>query len=123
MSNRIHKECKVHGITEHCLWKNKYPVCVECNRQRVYQWRRDAKEKLVEAHGGACKNCGYNKCKRALQFHHLDPESKKFSISAFSSCMNYSKLLEESNKCILLCANCHAEIEDGCLKVKDFIDS
>ena len=44
---------------------------------RVKQWRNNVKNRLVEAFGGECGICGYNKCNRALQFHHLDPEEKE----------------------------------------------
>ena len=64
----------------------------------------------------ACEKCGYDKCKRALSFHHKDPESKLFTVGA----NNYFKkkkitreqFIEEMNKCMVLCMNCHMEIED-----------
>jgi len=104
--------CSKHNIERKRL-KNGKTVCIVCNRERVYKWRKDAKQKLVEIHGNKCKICGYNKCNRALQFHHVDPKNKSFSISAFNSVLNWDKMLEESYKCILLCSNCHAELEDG----------
>lgn len=113
----IMEECKVHGLTEFRQRKRGEKVCLQCNRDRVYQWRRDAKTKLVEMFGGKCVLCGYSKCNRSLQFHHLDPNEKEFNISAFSSCMNFSKLVEECKKCVLVCSNCHGEIEEGILEV------
>jgi hypothetical protein len=32
--------------------------------------------------GGECSICGYNKCVAALEFHHLNPSEKDFTISA-----------------------------------------
>lgn len=57
-----------------------------------------------------CAICGYNININALSFHHVNPEDKKFNLSINS--MNYkaSKIIQEINKCILLCANCHREI-------------
>ena len=54
--------------------------------------------------------CGYSKNFAALEFHHLDPVSKSFQLDLRSlSNRRWSAVLEESDKCILLCSNCHAE--------------
>ena len=71
------------------------------------------KRLLIEYKGGKCEQCGYNKCDGALQFHHIDPKEKDFTISQVNlNDTNFSidKIIEEVNKCQLLCANCHAEI-------------
>ena len=57
--------------------------------------------------------CGYDKCPTALQFHHLEPAEKKFSISHEGVTRSFAKLKAEAAKCVLLCANCHAEVESG----------
>lgn len=62
------------------------------------------KLKLVELSGGKCVRCGFNK-KHLLQFHHVDPSTKKFSIGRND--YRFSRLAEEAEKCILLCGNCH----------------
>ena len=69
------------------------------------------KHKLVVYKGGKCERCGYDKCEAALQFHHIDPTEKDFSISHINlgKEFNLEKLYQEVDKCILLCANCHAE--------------
>lgn len=61
-----------------------------------------------------CSKCGYKKCARALHFHHLNPDDKKFEISwaAFRG-VSIAKLENEIKKCVLLCSNCHAEIESN----------
>lgn len=78
--------------------------------ENVINWRNDKKEKLVEYKGGKCEICGYNKCLSALQFHHKNPEEKEFGLS--KKTYSFDKLKEEADKCILLCANCHAEIHN-----------
>lgn len=55
-----------------------------------------------------CQICGYNKCMRALEFHHKDPTQKDFGISRQLN-RNIDDLKAEVDKCILLCSNCHAE--------------
>ena len=112
----IEKVCSKHGFTTHYLVKNGnkvYSRCSKCRTEHVTEWRRKLKLKLVNLFGGKCKLCGYNKCIQALQFHHINPESKNFSISQFGNCRRFDKCVEEAKKCILLCANCHAEIENG----------
>lgn len=56
-----------------------------------------------------CAICGYDKCDAALDFHHTNPQDKKFSITRNSTRSNKS-IVKELNKCILLCSNCHREI-------------
>jgi hypothetical protein len=63
--------------------------------------------------GGKCVKCGYNKCIGALQFHHTDPSKKSFGIAEGYQRFSLAKLIEEAKKCILVCANCHSEIENA----------
>jgi hypothetical protein len=74
----------------------------------VIEWRKRKKEELVEYKGGKCNKCGYDKCLDALQFHHIDPKEKDFTISRKS--YSIERLKKEVDKCILVCANCHLEI-------------
>lgn len=73
--------------------------------------RHSIKQKLVEEAGGKCQRCGYNKCLRALEFHHLDPNEKDFGISTQLN-RDLDDLRKEISKCVLLCSNCHAEIHE-----------
>lgn len=75
---------------------------------RVVYWRKKVKAKLVDSKGGCCERCGYNKCIDALEFHHRNPNEKDFTISGKS--WSFQKLKEETDKCILVCSNCHKEI-------------
>lgn len=67
--------------------------------------------KIKEVRGGRCIRCGYNKCIKALEFHHLDPSQKDFTIS--NDHFKLLEAIEESKKCILLCSNCHKEFHDN----------
>ncbi len=75
------------------------------------------KQVLVNAFGGKCQICGYDKCLAALSFHHRDPSQKEFEISKFrkKDLENYV-LLRELEKTILLCENCHRELHSGRLQ-------
>lgn len=105
--------CANHGVTKFIIRKDGTSSCARCRAESVVEWRRRAKRTLVEEMGGACARCGYQRSIAALQFHHVDPQTKRFGLGrAMSSSME--ALREEAQKCILLCANCHAEVEHGC---------
>jgi len=66
---------------------------------------------LILEFGGACIGCGYKKNLSALEFHHLDPNEKEFTIDVRTlSNRNIDKIRNELKKCILVCSNCHQEI-------------
>jgi hypothetical protein len=67
------------------------------------------KDYAVKQFGGKCQICGYSKCLAALEFHHVDPSDKKFSPSSIIRRLKWEDALEELQKCILICANCHRE--------------
>ena len=73
--------------------------------------REKKKALMVKEHGGKCQRCGYKKCLRALQFHHIDPIKKDFHFSQGKD-LKLSSIKKELEKCELLCANCHAEEHD-----------
>jgi hypothetical protein len=78
----------------------------------IKKFRRRTKERLVKGMGGCCQICGYNKSLSALEFHHINPNQKDFTISSMKI-MNWEKIKNEAKKCILVCANCHREIHDN----------
>ena len=61
--------------------------------------------------GGSCNSCGYSKCIEALEFHHIDPLNKDFSISSANK--SWDKIKIELGKCVMLCANCHRELHNS----------
>ena len=89
----------------------------KCNKCRVTYYRNKTKQQAVEYKGGCCHFCGYDKCLNALQFHHIDPNQKEFSIGSYSY-NKFDYLKTELDKCLLVCANCHAEIHAGLIFVK-----
>ncbi len=76
-------------------------------------------EDLLALSDGKCLHCGYNKCKRALTHHHIDPKTKSFPLDA-TSLVSYKweKILIEKEKCLLLCQNCHAILHENERKLK-----
>jgi len=85
------------------------------------QRRRGIKRKLklIELKGGSCEICGYKKNLTALTFHHINPETKLFNVEMRNIAnYNWDKVLIETNKCQLLCHNCHHELHhpEFCIK-------
>ena len=72
----------------------------------------------IEYKGSKCCVCGYNKYFGALQFHHTNPQEKEFSLSKKGLTRSWDKIKIELDKCILVCANCHAEIHAGIIEIK-----
>lgn len=85
---------------------------IRCQKVRIKKYQ----EKKCST---GCSICGYNKCARSLQYHHLNREDKEFNISCVVSRHGVSKekFKKELEKCILLCANCHGEVEEGMTKI------
>lgn len=66
---------------------------------------------MVDAMGGKCQCCGYDKCLDALAFHHIDPAQKDLRFGAIrASPTNWTNVVNELKKSVLVCHNCHSEI-------------
>jgi hypothetical protein len=78
-------------------------------RFRTAEQRRKNKRQAVEYKGGCCSKCGYDKCVGAMIFHHPDPSQKDFGIAEGCTSKSFNNIKVELDKCIMLCANCHAE--------------
>jgi predicted HNH restriction endonuclease len=55
----------------------------------------------------SCQICGENDV-RCLDFHHRNPGEKSFSV--VQSIRSMPRLLQEIEKCDILCANCHRKL-------------
>lgn len=112
LGKKTELDCPKHGSQSFNFEKagNRYR-CSRCNADAVLARKLKLKAELVEAAGGCCSRCGYDRSVSAMHFHHRDRSEKLFSLSRMTS---YSKALcyAEAEKCDLLCANCHAEVED-----------
>ena len=80
---------------------------------------REKNHDIVLARGGAkCRRCGYDKCSSALEFHHIDPKTKKFGVRDGNT-RSLKSMIAESEKCVLLCSNCHRELHCGIWKIEE----
>lgn len=78
--------------------------------QATSDFRRRRKENLITVCGKKCALCGYDRLPSALEFHHIDPSQKSYTIACGGTCHDLEKDLAEIKKCLLVCANCHREI-------------
>ena len=107
-----------------CLDCINYNVCIDkCagykklnikERNRVWFWNKI---------GAYCRICGYDKSIRALHLHHLDTSQKDNNKDCLASWLLRSPKYI-INKClkskfIILCANCHAEVHAGLIKIDE----
>ncbi len=109
-------DCPRHGPMEHRLFRvgrgRTRLVCKRCAGEAVTRRHRKVRLQLIEEAGGACALCGYDRCVVNLHFHHVDPSQKSFAMTLASG-KALAAYQEEARKCILLCANCHGEVEAG----------
>jgi len=87
------------------LWRKNNP-----NKAAEYYAQR--KEFLLSLKK-PCVKCGESR-PSVIEFHHVDPATKLFNLAYVVS--NGSKpksvIYEEIEKCVFLCANCHAEFHE-----------
>ena len=54
-----------------------------------------------------------------LDFHHPDKTQKERNVSYFASVKNIESIVQEINKCVCVCANCHRKIHANLINVAD----
>lgn len=86
-------------------------VCENCYRKRNVvtiakkkQWLWDHKASV------GCVRCKEND-PRCLDYHHLNEKKKKFSIGSIASSIPDHAVIIEMKKCVVICANCHRQVE------------
>ena len=65
------------------------------------------RDEQIDAFGGACQRCGYNRCRRALHFHHVERRIGK------SGHVDIREVKDHPQRFELVCANCHIEIHEA----------
>jgi hypothetical protein len=117
--NRVTLACSEHGLVEFHRRPDGNYRCSKCRTASVSAWRRRVKRKLIERAGGRCVVCGYDRHPSALHFHHVDPTTKSFILSRHGVTRSFREAAAEADKCVLLCGNCHAEVEAGLTALPD----
>lgn len=102
----IIKSDKICPICEKRFLYTKNNVCTAC--RSLYR-RHKTKLKAINLLGGKCINCGNNNIE-VLSFHHINNKEKNFTLSGAWHNKSWEKVLQELNKCTILCHNCHSKI-------------
>lgn len=110
LTHPCHKCGEKSAYCTHKRKDNKY-LCENCHRKknvvhiaRKKQWLWDHKESegciICDESDPAC-----------LDYHHMHPKKKKFSIGSVSSSIPDQAIIIEMKKCVVICANCHRKVE------------
>ena len=92
-----------------------YWRCRRCDGEAVTRRKQKVRRILIEEAGGRCAVCGYDRCIFNFHFHHVDPATKSIEMTARIG-RSLATFREEAKKCVLVCANCHGEIETGLIE-------
>lgn len=86
--------------------------CKECHNQYMKNKYQENKQKLQDLKSQmTCVKCG-EKRGYVLDFHHINPDEKEYTIShmiANHYSFDNKETQNEIKKCVVLCANCHRE--------------
>jgi len=90
--------------------ENKVEIMIEIlKNNQTYSQKMIALIREIKIQKG-CFICGYKEHYAALDFHHRNPKTKSFNISE-NKTVALNKLLEEIEKCDVVCVNCHRRIK------------
>jgi len=142
MKTKEYKECskckKVQLKTNFTYSKNTYdklrPSCKSCNaeytknytnpkskkeindylKERTILWRKEWIAILKDHDFVKCSTCNYDKCFKAIEYHHLFPLTKKHNPSHLLRRKPTKKRIDYLFKnTVPLCSNCHRELHDS----------
>ncbi len=102
-------------ISDFGKYRNKCKECYNLAKTEHYKKTREMMSKfLMEFYDNelCCENCMMTSDYGIsfFEWHHKDPRTKENHISNMLGVNNKEKLLEELDKCICLCPNCHKNI-------------
>lgn len=91
--------------------------CYDCMPDGVQLRRSKFLDLIRLQRGGKCERCGYDNYLGALEFHHIDPSKKDFTIG--DSNFRLKDAVEEVKKCVMICSNCHKELHANLWQIED----
>ena len=138
METKLCNMCNLEKPYDEFLWRNKtkgikHYQCRECYkeiRKKSYESNKDyyLKKNIKKRNENVvfyreykkdkkCVICGENE-QVCLDFHHVNPNHKDVEVSKLQySTYSQKKIINEIEKCIILCANCHRKVHANLIKV------
>jgi len=114
VENKRHTKCK--SCTK--LYHNLH---YKLNKDKYLKKGKESQDKLIKSNSDYVNNlkskkgCSY--CNEhdfaCLDFHHIDPNTKKFSIARAITSYGLELILKEIQKCEIICSNCHRKLHAG----------
>lgn len=105
-------KCKCGETNPEKFYGHKRSTCAKChNKYRLDKGRKN-RRKAIEYLGGKCINCSWDKWDSGFDIHHLNPEEKDVAFRSMRS-WSWERTRAELDKCVLLCACCHAGVHSG----------
>lgn len=103
-------------------WDKEHPDRVKERRLKKYQKvkikREELKTFINTKKSNGCSYCGYNTFTECLHFHHRDPSIKEYAIgNMIGNVKKIESIIEEMDKCIVLCVNCHMALHNGDIQI------
>jgi len=89
-------------------------ICRVCANDRQKAKKRELR-KAVASLKTPCIFCGEDE-PICIDWHHINPEDKSFSISRVNTSMG--NILKEIEKCVCVCSNCHRRVHAGMLDLR-----
>lgn len=81
--------------------------CKDCKKIRTASLRKERENELLKMFNSECLDCKIKDINPSFfDFHHLNKETKNREVKQII-CGRYETLINEVNKCVLLCPNCH----------------
>ena len=109
---KAHKCGKCGETDPSKFYGHKKSICGKCHNEYTLQKGQENRDFIIEHLGGKCMSCGFDKYKSALQVHHLDPSVKDKHFATIRG-WSRSRILDEIEGCVLLCACCHSAVHSG----------
>ena len=114
METKICTKCGRELPLDSFHWRNKAKgtrrsECKDCHNAVVST--RNARNRTIIndlKKQGCCAKCGESRF-YLLDYHHIDPSQKDNTIARMMVHYNVDSTIQEIEKCVLLCSNCHRE--------------